>query len=167
MKKALIGAALLASMMMSTAQAETSKLYYGVGLADGTVDINGNEDQNMGTLTGTAGLELWNLIGVEGALGLASDDVDSLLSEPQVSYAAAMLRVGFRVGRFGIYALGGQAFLDSASTLNFNTSGMAYGMGINLFGNGTTALNFHYLNLDDGAFSTASIGFQHYFGGYR
>jgi len=53
------------------------------------------------------------------------------------------------------------------SQFNNSDAGNAIGFGINLFGNETTSLNFNFLDIDDGAFRTATIGFQYYFGGFR
>lgn len=152
-----------------SAQAEepAARLYYGVGFSDGSVDIPGNADQSLGTISASVGLQLLDYIGVELQAGAASDQVDSMLSEPQVQYQAAMLRLGYRWDRTAIYLLGGQARLDIDSDLNNTDAGNVMGIGINLFGNETTALNMHVLRFDEGAFTTATIGFQYYFGGFR
>ena len=118
-------------------------------------------------MSGTAGLGLLDFFGIEFQVGTASDDTQSIFSDSQLFYGAAMLRFGLRFNRVGLYALVGQALLETDSSLNFSTSGEALGFGINLFGNETTALNFHFLRLNDGAFTNATIGFQYYFGGYR
>lgn len=144
-----------------------SKFYYGIGFSDGNVKVNGSDDRSMGNLSGTFGVQMIDLLGVELQVGAASDDSQSILSETQVFYTAAMLRLGFRVGQVGVYGLMGQAVIDSSSAYSFSKSGEALGVGLNLFGNETTSLNLHFLRIDDGAFTTASIGFQYYFGGYR
>ena len=149
------------------AQADVAKLYYGIGVTDGSVDVPGGDDRSLGTVSGTVGLQLLDFIGIELEAGAASDQVDSILSEPLVQYQAAMLRLGYRWDRTGIYLLGGQARLDFDDELNSSDAGVALGFGINLFGNETTSLNLHVLDLDDGAFRTATIGFQYYFGGFR
>ena len=146
---------------------DLSKFYYGIGVSDGSVQVNGADDRSMGTLSTTLGLNLVDLVGVEFQVGAASDDSQSLFSESQVLYGAAMVRLGVRYGQVGVYGLLGQAILDTASSVNFSKSGEALGFGLNLFGNSTTSLNLHFLRLDGGAFTTASIGFQYYFGGYR
>ena len=144
-----------------------SQVYYGVSIGDGSFEIDGSDDSSAALISGTAGLSLIDFLGVEFQVGTASDDSQSLFSESQLFYGAAMLRLGLRFERVGIYALVGQALLNTDSSLNFSTSGEALGFGINLFGNRTTSLNFHFLRLNDGAFTTASIGFQYYFGGFR
>jgi len=154
-------------LLAGTAHADAAKLYFGAGFSDGSVDIANGGDKSLGTVSATIGLQLLDFIGVEFAVGSASDQTGSILSEPLVTYQAAMLRLGYRWDRAGIYIMGGQARLDIDNQFNNSDAGNAFGFGINLFGNETTALNFHVLDFDDGAFSTATIGFQYYFGGFR
>ena len=149
------------------ADVDVAKLYYGIGFSDGSVDVDGGSDKSLGTANATVGVQLLDFVGLELQVGAASDQVGSMISEPLVTYQAAMLRLGYRWDRTGVYLLGGQARLEIDDSLNDSDSGLAVGGGINLFGNETTSLNLHYLRLDDGAFSTATIGFQHYFGGFR
>jgi len=168
MKKLLGGLVLSLSMMAGSAQAaDIAKMYYGLGFTDGSVDIPGDEDESLGTVNVTLGFQLLDFVGIELEAGSASDQVSSIVSEPLVTYQAAMVRLGYRWDRAGVYILGGQARLDIDESLNSTDSGTAVGFGLNLFGNENTALNLHVLRLDDGAFSTASIGFQYYFGGFR
>lgn len=163
--------ALLLSLSLAVgtvyAQGGVAKLYYGAGFTDGSVNITGGSDKSLGTVSAVVGLQLADFIGVELAVGAGSDQSASIISEPLVSYQAALLRVGYRWDRTGVYLLGGQARLDVDSQFNNSDAGNAFGFGLNLFGNETTSLNFNYLDIDDGAFSTTTIGFQHYFGGFR
>lgn len=167
MRKHLGSLALCLGLFAGNAQAEVAKLYYGIGFSDGSVEVPGNSDRSLGTVNATIGLQLLDFIGIELEVGAASDQVNSMLSEPLVQYQSAMLRLGYRWDRTGVYLLGGQARLDVDSSLNPTDSGNAIGGGINLFGNETTALNLHVLRFDEGAFTTATIGFQYYFGGFR
>jgi len=146
---------------------DLSQVYYGASLGDGSFEVDGTGSSSAAALTVTAGLGLIDFLGVEFQLGTASDDTQSILSDSQLVYGAAMLRLGLRFERVGVYALLGQALINSDSSLDFSTSGEALGVGINLFGNRTTALNFNFLRINDGAFTNASIGFQYYFGGFR
>lgn len=154
-------------LMAGTAHADAAKLYIGAGFSDGSVDIANGGDKSLGTISASVGLQLLDFISVEFAAGTASDQTDSIVSEPLVSYQAALLRLGYRWDRAGVYVLGGQARLDIDSQFNNSDAGNAFGFGINLFGNETTALNFQVLDFDDGAFTIATIGFQYYFGGFR
>lgn len=154
-------------LLAGTAHADAAKLYFGAGFSDGSVDIANGGDKSLGTVSASVGLQLLDFISVEFAVGSASDQTGSILSEPLVTYQAALLRLGYRWDRAGVYIMGGQARLDVDAQFNNSDAGNAFGFGINLFGNETTALNFHVLDFDDGAFSTATIGFQYYFGGFR
>lgn len=167
MRKLLGGLVLGLGLATGTAQADVAKMYYGVGFTDGSAEIAGGGDRSLGTLNATLGFQLLDFVGIELEAGVASDDKNSILSDPLVNYQAAMVRLGFRWDRTGVYLLGGQARLEMDESLNNTDSGTAFGAGINLFGNDTTSLNLHVLRLDDGAFTTASIGFQYYFGGFR
>lgn len=157
----------LGMLASNTYAADAAKLYFGAGFSDGSVDITNGSDKSMGTVSATIGLQLLDFIGVEFQAGSGSDQSGSILSEPLVTYQAALLRLGYRWDRAGIYLLAGQARLDIDSKFNNSDAGNVFGFGINLFGNETTSLNFNVLDFDDGAFSTATIGFQYYFGGFR
>lgn len=166
----LLGSLVLSlGLIAGAAHAETgvAKLYLGGGFSDGSVDISNGTDKALGTVSVNVGLQLLDFIGIELALGSASDQTGSILSEPLVTYQAALLRLGYRWDRAGFYVLGGQARLDIDEMFNNSDAGNVYGFGINLFGNETTALNLNYMDFDDGAFSTTTIGLQYYFGGFR
>jgi len=167
MGKFLCKLALCLGMTVGAAQADVARLYFGAGFSDGSVDISGGDNKSLGTLHANVGLQLLEYLGVEFAIGAGSDQSGSIISEPLAQYQAALLRIGYQWDRTGVYVLAGQARLDIDSSLNNSNSGNALGFGINLFGSETTAVNFHVLNFDEGAFTTATIGFQYYFGGFR
>lgn len=167
MKKLLGIIALSFGLLAGQANADIAKMYYGIGFTDGKMDMPGDGNKSLGTINATLGFQLLNFLGLEIEAGVASDQASSIVSEPLVSYQAALIRLGYRFDRAGFYVLGGQARLDVEEGLNDVNAGTAYGAGINFFGSETTALNLHYLNIDDGAFTTASVGFQYYFGGFR
>ena len=167
MKKLLGGLILSLSMMAGSAQAQApAKMYYGFGFADSTTDYGAGVEEDMGTLNATLGFQLLDFVGIELEAGSASDQASSVLSDPVFTYQAAMLRLGYRWDRAGVYILGGQARFDSDASTSDTEN--VFGLGLNLFGNETTALNLHFLRFgDDGEITTASIGFQYYFGGFR
>jgi len=143
--------------------------YIGAGFSDGRVDVPEGTDRAFGAANVVAGAQLLDFIGVELQAGVASDQVGSMISSPQVQYQAALLRLGYRWDRAGVYVLGGTAVLDVVSSLGNDDDGIveAMGVGVNLFGNKTTSLNFNVMRLGDGKYTTATIGFQYYFGGFR
>jgi len=168
--KTLLGIlALSLGLFASHAHADIAKMYYGIGFTDGKMELTNaaSDDKSLGTINATLGFQLLDFIGLELEAGAASDQASSILSEPLVQYQAAMVRLGYRFDRTGVYLLGGQARLDIDKSLNSTNAGVALGAGINLFGNETTSLNLHFLSIDGGTFTTASIGFQYYFGGFR
>ncbi len=146
---------------------EAARAYAGVGFSDGSLEVPGNDDRSLGTINATVGIQLLDFLGLELQAGAASDETDSIFSDPLVQYQSAMLRLGYRWDRTQLYLLAGQVRLDIDSDLNNTDSGNAFGAGINLFGSETTALNVHVLRFDDGAFTTATIGVQYFFGGFR
>lgn len=157
----------LAAGSIAHAQSANSTLYYGLGFAESDIRVPDEADESLGTLSGLIGWQFSDYFGVQVNLGVASDESESILTEPLVSYAAALVRIGYRWDRVGVYLLGGAAGLDIDSDIVESDEGGAFGIGINLFGNETTSLNVNYLNIDDGAFTSTTIGFQHYFGGFR
>jgi len=169
MKKLLGIFALSLGLFASQAHADIARMYYGIGFTDGKMELTNEADgdRSLGTINGTLGFQLMDFIGLELEVGAASDQASSILSEPLVQYQAALLRLGYRFDRAGFYILGGQARLDVDKSLNSTDAGVAVGGGVNLFGSETTALNMHFLSIDGGTFTTASIGFQYYFGGFR
>jgi len=167
MRRLLSGLVLSLGLLAGAAHADAAKLYFGAGFADGSVDVTDGTHKSLGTLSATVGVQLLDFIGVELEVGAASDQAGSILSDTLVGFQSAMLRLGYRWNRVGVYALGGYARLDVDQDFNDSDGGTALGLGINLFGNETTALNLHVLDFDDGAFTTTTIGFQHYFGGFR
>lgn len=167
MKKLLGIIALSFGLFAGQAHADIAKMYYGLGFTDGKMELTNAGDKSLGTVNATLGIQLLDFIGLEVELGSASDQAGSIISEPLVQYQAALVRLGYRIDRAGFYVLGGQARLDVDKSLNSTDAGTAIGGGINLFGSETTALNLHFLSIDGGTFTTASIGFQYYFGGFR
>ena len=169
MKKLLGMLVLSLNLHAGQAYADIAKMYYGIGFTDGKMELTSADsgDRSLGTINATLGFQLMDFVGLELEVGAASDQASSILSEPLVQYQAALLRLGYRFDRAGFYVLGGQARLDIDKSLNSTDAGVALGAGVNLFGSETTSLNMHFLSIDGGTFTTASIGFQYYFGGFR
>lgn len=147
--------------------ADSSKFYYGAGVSQASIKVKDANSTSMSTVTGTFGLKFKEYLGLEFEIGSASDDTQSIISESQVSYGSVMLRVGRLFERVGVYGSFGHAYLDSDSKYEVDEFGYAMGFGVNIFGNATTSFNFHFLRLDEGGFTSATIGFQHYLGGFR
>jgi len=84
------------------AQGGVAKLYYGAGFTDGSVNITNGTDKSLGTVSAVVGLQLADFVGIELAVGAGSDQNGSILSEPLVTYQAALLRLGYRWDRTGV-----------------------------------------------------------------
>lgn len=172
---------LLATLMLSlvltsgAAQAAGSKLYFGAGVGDSTLELPGGSDMSLGTLSGKVGFRFGRFFSVEGDVGVMSDDTNSVLSEAVVNYQALLGRVGYTFDRTNVYAFYGQSRVEINRSLAFGVDGLendteivnVFGAGISLFGNATTAVNFEFRYFDGGSLTTAHLGFRHVFGGHR
>jgi len=155
------------SLLAGSAHADTSNIYVGGGFSDASVEDTFGTEETLGNLSATFGYSFHPYFALELEVGSASDDTESIVSESLLTYQAAMIRIGYQWDRVGVYLLGGTALFDIDSRISDLDSGDVVGIGINLFGNRTTSLNLHVLNIEDGLFRTTTIGIQHYFGGYR
>ena len=153
-------------LLSGPAQVYAEKPYFGLSIADISAEVANGSNENLGTISGTLGVQLLDFIGVELVIGRASDRTGSIWKDPLISYQAVMLRLSYRWNSVGVYVLGGQARLDIDEQLNIGDDGNAFGFGLNLYGNNTTSLNLRVLNIDDGSVGVASIGFQYFFGGF-
>lgn len=170
MKKLLGALALSLGLFAGQAHADIAKMYTGFGFADSKLELTNDDKKSLGSVNATLGFQLMDFIGIELEVGASSDQTSSIISEPLIQYQAAMLRLGYRFDRAAFYALGGQARVevDLGGMFGSDSEGVnVFGGGVNLFGSETTALNLHFLSFDDGAYTTASIGIQYYFGGFR
>ena len=159
-------------LMAGTAQAAGPTLYLGAGFADSNLEF-GSDDTSLGTISTKIGVQLGRFLAVEADLGVMSDDSGSIVSESVVSYQALMARIGFTVDRAMFYGLAGQARTETDRDTLFGTGGSTnetsniFGAGVNLFGNETTAINLEVRYFGDGDLTSAHIGLQHFFGGFR
>jgi len=165
MRKLLSSLALSLGMMVGSAQAaDVAKLYFGANVSDGQFEFSDEDKMSLSTVHATIGLQLLDFLGVEFEAGAATDQVDSILSDPLIQYQSVMLRLGYRWDRAGVYVIGGQARFEDGDSGGENV----FGAGLNLFGNETTSINFQLKRFgDDGELTTIGVGFQYYFGGFR
>lgn len=156
---------------------DTSSFYYGLSVGVGEVELRGsgtfNEDaDNGGQLL--IGYEVTPQLSTELRLNRLSGDVSS-------NSAYGFLRFSLPISSYSVpYAMIGAGVTDinakdaDGSKADFDTLGIdepqiGAAIGVNLFGNETTALNLEvsaYAS-DDIVLSYYSIGFQHYFGGRK
>ncbi len=155
------------SLLAGAAHADTSNIYVGGGFSDASIQDTFGAEKSLGNLSATIGYSFHPYFALELQVGSASDDTESIVSESLLTYQAAMLRIGYQWNRVGLYLLGGTAQFDIDSQITEEDTADVMGIGINLFGNRNTSLNLHVLSFADGMFRTTTIGFHHYFGGYR
>ena len=167
MNKWLFVLILFMSGISSSAMAQTSNIYYGLGINDANLEVPGNSSQSMAALGVSIGTQLTDRIGLELALGTGSDDPSSLFSEPPIQYQAGLVRFSHAWSNKEVYLLLGHARLDIASGLNPIRGGNAWGLGLNLFGSKHTAINAQILSFGAGAVTSAGIGIQYFIGGLR
>ena len=136
------------------------------GLQAGAAQID-DVDSDVSTLTGTVGFFYKWGISLEGRFAIGSDQATSLLRDPVSTYTAGMLRYHYTWNQnIMAYAGLGAGIRVLSDDVDANsTVGLAAALGLNLFGNKTTALNIEYTyqgGRDDVGF--IGIGFQHYLG---
>jgi len=173
---AVLIAGLIAGLALTAgvAEADGPTVYIGSGFADSTLEL-GADDASLGTISAKLGFQLGRFFALEADLGAMSDDSGSILSESVASYQAIMARFGITVDRTMVYVLAGQArqeidrdtLFGDGSGGTSNETVNVLGAGVNLFGNERTGINFELRYFGDGDLTSAHIGLQHYFGGFR
>lgn len=154
---------------------DAPKLYVGLGVGDSTLERNGGSDLSLGTVSAKVGLSFGGFFSVEADLGVMSNDSSSIASESVINYQAVMARLGFTLDRTFVYGLAGQSRVetDLGPALRADGRGSSaemvnvFGAGFSLYGNETTAINFEFRYFDEGELTTAHIGVQHFFAGFR
>jgi len=169
--------ALLAGFSASASAAEGAR-YFGLAWMGTKLSQPGFPDFEPEGVIGKLG---YNLIGqrvaVEAHLGYTpharTESVSGTDVDVKVRYVAAVFgRYNIVVAdKATIYALGGYAragfrVADATGSAESNKSGVAYGAGIELYGNATTALSaeyVHYFKKDSVTLKAINIGFVHRF----
>jgi len=167
MRRILIAVALL-TVLPSTAWAQRSNLYGGFAAGGYVISPPGNNDESNTTDLGLRlGYHFTNFIGIEGRLGANAHDVTNSNSNsvPDASYGGVFARFDLPFHGANVYALLGAAdvSLDGHSVTDQRdaTSG---GIGIELYGNESTALSLEYMSYCQDSYHGLSIGFVHHFG---
>ncbi|MGD8569152.1 MAG: outer membrane beta-barrel protein [Gammaproteobacteria bacterium] len=167
---------------------ERNKLYIGANLGFFDEVIEGN-----GSVLGfnaLVGYDLASFLAVETQLGYTGDEAevsngtDSASLKTHIVYVSAYLRGNWRFDEFTPYVFGGYTFMyadfKASTTLSFpglpssvndseNFDGVSYGIGIDLYGNSTTALSFKWIRVidfaeedGDGELDNWVLGLTHY-----
>ncbi|MDO6460434.1 hypothetical protein Q4485_06990 [Granulosicoccaceae sp. 1_MG-2023] len=156
------------ALAAGTAHAGNEGLFWGINI--GEADVT---SEKLGVDTTASGFALqvghqynkW--LGVEGWLGVYSDEFDSLVRDPLVKQYGLLGRLGWAWEQVSLYGLIGYTnTLHAIENVEDNQDGLATGLELNLFGTPSTALSFSILNQDrDKDFKTINLGIIHYFGG--
>ncbi len=160
MKKTLRTMAICLALSVSTAHAEKEGLFYGANVSDADVDI----DQSISGVSLQLGYQFNSYFGVDGRIGVFSNEASSIIRDPLLKQYALLGRAGYEWEQASVYGL-----LGYGNTLNSvadNEDGLMKGVEINLFGSPATALSLGYLSqtMDGDDFNTVSIGFVHFLG---
>ncbi len=160
MKKTLRTMALCLALSVGTAFAENDGLFYGVNISD----TESNIDDSVSGLSLQLGYHFNGYLGVEGRVGVFSNEASSIVRDPLFKQYAVNGRLGYEWEQVSIYGLLGYA--STSSSLDDSESGLTTGVEINLFGSPATAISLGYLRqeMDDDDFSNVSIGFIHFLG---
>ena len=176
MKQGLVFLGAVAASGVVCAAEDMSNFYYGLSAGEGEVDMRGsalfNDKANGGQLS--IGYELSPNFSTELRLHRLSGDVSSnsaygffRMSLPTSPYVVPYVMLGGGVTEINAKdAAGSKVDFDE---LNIDEPQAGAAIGVNLFGNEETAVNFEvsaYAS-DDFVISFYSIGFQHYFGGRK
>jgi len=166
-----------------TAAAVEGHAYWGIGYMHTNFDFDGGQTYHPEGAAAKLGYDLvGQRVAVEVHLASTHDDrkgvagIDTRLS---VTYAAAaFLRYNVvALDNFRLYAMGGYGYakvhyeVAGAGTTNDSSSGAAYGVGFELYGNDTSAISVDYLRyVKDGDLNGAkyqlnsvNIGYVHHF----
>lgn len=163
---------MLSFTLAGQSQAAESPLYFGLGIAEHTVD--GSSD-SMNGYSLNLGIDLDNYFSLEGIVMNSesiSESNGGLTATAKIDYSAsAMLRLNLRYNHLTLYLLGGYytsknsvdvsgtfgSFGSVSASGELDSSGFAYGAGIDIYGTKSTALTVRWMNTTDKDISEFSI----------
>ncbi len=157
MKNTLGTMVLSLALSVGTAHADRDGLFYGVSIADADVEVN----EAISGAQLQLGYQLNKFVGVEGRVGVFSNEATSVIRDPLFRQFSLNGRFGYQWEEASVYVLLGYA--STASSFDETEGGFAKGLEINLFGSPSTAVSLGYLSHED-ALDAVSIGFVHYLG---
>lgn len=150
---------------IAQAQAQDSKFYYGLSITSTEFDLAGLESNGVGLKFGR---EFGKYIMIEAHAGTSSDSTDTVLGDPDTTYASAFLRLNLPFERVNLYVLGGAASIN-ADLLGFDESEVdrAAGFGLDLLANENTGFTLEVMNYgiedDIDLIKIVNFGFTHRF----
>lgn len=162
---------------------DRNKLYLGIngGSYPDMIEIGEKEDGLGGSFQ--IGYDLHKFIAVESQLGVAYASIEesaggnSLSANSLVYYGSIYLRGNVRFDTFTFFAMAGYTYLQNDFEISSNIAlfniddsesfdDVSYGAGVDLYGNGTTALSLKWMRIidmgDQGELDAWMLGFTHY-----
>ena len=168
---------MVAAALPQVAAAQAPANYLGLDLLSFTADSDG-VDESLNGLTFKLGRDFANFFGVEAHVG-TSDEEETTGLRYKIDYFASLF------GRFNlhfnnnvsVYAMAGGSYVKTSGVATFpapvgtislsdDDSGLAYGAGVQAFGDEDLAINLgwvRYLHLSDATLDAFNIGLTYYF----
>lgn len=152
----LVGLILLSSQVVADSSMPNPNQYFGVTISVAEIEPdNGVTDDEIANINLKAGYDFFKFLSVEVHLGGSGD----------VYYTGGFLRGNLPLNRINLYGLAGAAYVDDSDN-KFGDSYFepAFGIGIELYGNDTTALTAEYIQYGfDDVYSMIGVGLVHHF----
>jgi len=152
-----------------TAQAGSSPMYFGLGIADYSAE--GNDTTADGIFL-NFGIDIGNYFAIE-AVAANSDRYESTTTGDyaEIDYYAALYgRFNLRYDHLTLYLMAGYATLSATTSFygtddTYEDSGLTYAAGIDLYGTKNTAISVRYYDYidEDSHITGINIGLNFYF----
>lgn len=177
MRSRLIMLLMFAAALPQVAAAQAPANYFGLDLLSFSSDSD-TVDESLGGVAIKLGRDLTNFIGVEAHVG-TSDEEEQAGFSYKIDYFASLF------GRFNLhlnnnvslYAIAGGSYVKTSGSATFpapvgtvslvdDETGLAYGAGVQAFGDEDLAINLgwvRYLHLSDATLDAFNIGVTYYF----
>ena len=148
-------------LMSTTVFADSPRQYFGIFLSDAQLDPDKGNNVDYGNLNIKLGYDLSSYFGVELHAGtnVSTDNEEA----GDVAYGAGFLRLDLPYKFVNLYGLLGYSAIN-ADSIKDSISDAAYGVGIELYGNDTTAFSIEYMQYGiDDIYKTFGVGIVHHF----
>lgn len=168
---------MVAAALPQVAGAQAPANYVGLDLLSFTADSN-TVDESLGGVAVKLGRDFTNFFGVEGHVGM-SDEEEAAGFRYQIDYFASLF------GRFNLhlnnnvslYAMAGGSYVKTSGSATFpapvgavslvdDDAGLAYGAGVQAFGDEDLSINLgwvRYLHTSDATLDAFNVGLTYYF----
>lgn len=177
MRFKLIFLLMFATALPQVAAAQAPANYFGLDLLSFSSDTD-DVDESLGGVALRLGRDLTNFIGVEAHVGMSDEEEASGFSYKIDYFASLFGRFNLHLNNnVSLYAMAGGSYVKTSGSATFpapvgtisladDDVGVAYGAGVQAFGDEDLAINLgwvRYLHLSDATLDAFSIGFTYYF----